>query len=89
MEFSSQNQGVLRNISDQVGLPYRASYTGAQNSGFSDQSLVTPVVTRPAPDTPNVDVTGTLQLTISTRGDALLAGRYSDRITVTITPDAL
>ena len=87
MEFSSQNQGVLRNDRDLVGLPYRASYTGRQGSGFSDQTLVTPFVTRPAPDTPNVDVSGVLQLTIGARSDALLAGRYGDRITVTITPD--
>jgi hypothetical protein len=87
MEFASQNQGFLRNDADTVGLPYRASYTGGQNSGFSDRTLITPFVSRPTPDTPNVDVTGTLQLTIGVRSDALLAGRYSDRITVTITPD--
>jgi hypothetical protein len=87
MEFSSQNQGVLRNAADEIPLPYRATYTGGQGSGFADQSLVTPVRTAPSPDLPNADVTGTLQIRIGARTESLFAGRYSDRITVTITPD--
>ena len=88
MEFSSINQGVLRNDADQVGLPYRASYTGGENSAFADRTLATPFISRPTPATPNVNVSGILQLTIGTRTAGLLSGRYSDRITVTITPDA-
>jgi hypothetical protein len=88
MEFSSENQGVLRNPDDEIALPYRMSYTGGQGSGFTEQSLVTPVRTSPKPDVPNVDVSGTLQIRIGARTEALFAGRYTDRVTVTITPDA-
>jgi len=88
MDFSSENQGLLVNPDDDLGLPYLATYTGGQNSGFAGRSLVTHVITNPTPDTPNVDVSGSIQLMLQARTQPLFAGRYSDRITVTITPEA-
>lgn len=88
LEFSSENQGTLRNPEDEIALPYRASYTGALNSGFADQSLVTPVRTSPNVDAANVDVSGILRVRIAARTESLFAGRYTDRVTVTITPNS-
>jgi hypothetical protein len=90
MEFSSENQGELRNL-DQVepeGLAYLASYTGGDNSAFNLRSLQTPVIATAMPSDADVDVTGFIEIKLQTRSAPLLAGRYTDRITVTITPDA-
>lgn len=88
MVFSSQNQGVLRHSDDALPLPYRATFMGGQGAEFFDQALVTPVTATVDPDLPNAAVTGTLQIRIGARTETLFAGRYSDRITVTITPDS-
>ena len=89
MVFSSENQGVLRNPDDANPLPYLLSYTGGQGTSFVDQTLVTPFQTTAIPDTPNVDVTGILQVRVGLRTGNLFAGRYYDRVTVTITPNGL
>lgn len=89
MEFRSENLGVLRNPSypGDEGLPYQASYTGDQNSGFSLLRLNTTITTNPQPTTANVDIEGYIQLRLDERDAPLFAGAYTDRITVTITPD--
>jgi hypothetical protein len=89
MEFKSENLGVLKNDTapGDTGLPYRASYTGGDNSGFSLLNLDTTVRTNPTPSTPNVDIQGYIQLRLEPRAAPLFAGIYTDRITVTITPD--
>lgn len=89
MEFTSENLGVLRNSGAPAdpGLGYLASYTGGDNSAFSLLRLDTTVTTIPTPSTPNVDIQGYIQLRLEPRSAPLFAGAYTDRITVTITPD--
>lgn len=89
MEFESENLGVLKNNSapGDPGLDYRASYTGGDNSGFALLRLDTTVRTTATPSTPNVDIQGYIQLRLEPRATPLFAGNYTDRITVTITPN--
>lgn len=86
LEFESLNQGTLRNPQDDLPLPYLLSYTGGSSSGFLDQTLSAPVRTSASPDLAATEVSGILQIRIRSRTEALFAGRYSDRISVTIIP---
>jgi hypothetical protein len=87
MEFTSQNRGLLDNPDDDQGLPYLATYTGGENSGFTERSLATPVITNPTATTPGANVSGFIQVTLQPRTLPLFAGGYTDEITVTITPE--
>jgi len=89
LEFRSQNGGVLINPQDTEALHYRVSYSGGGSSGFTSQQLTAPVQASANAGTAFTEMTGTLRLDITPRRTRLIAGRYNDQISVTITPSGM
>jgi hypothetical protein len=89
LEFRSQNGGVLINPQDTKSLGYRVSYTGGGGAGFANQHLTAPVSTGANAGTAFVEMTGKLSIDVVPPPEKLIAGRYNDQISVTITPNGM
>lgn len=89
LTFRSENGGVLINPQDTESLPYSMSYSGAGTSGVSARSLTSPVQVPGVSGQAFAEMTGVISLDITPRRSKLIAGRYNDQISVTITPSGL
>jgi hypothetical protein len=89
LEFRSQNSGVLINPQDTKSLGYKVSFTGAGGPGFANQLLNVPVNATANAGTAFVEMTGQFSIDVQPRPEKLIAGRYNDQISVTITPNGM
>jgi hypothetical protein len=89
LEFTSQNGGVLINPQDTKGLGYLVSYSGGGSPGFTGQPLNAPAHATANGGVAFVEMTGRLTIDVRPRPEKLIAGRYNDQISVTITPNGM
>lgn len=87
LELSSQNNGSLQEPRDPAPLTYSLSLVGTGSSDFADRLLTVPLRIALRPQTAGQAVVGMLRLRLDSRQSTLVAGRYSDRITVTVLPE--
>lgn len=89
LQFRSENGGVLINPQDTESLPFTMSYSGTGTSGVAAKSLSMPVQIPGVSGAAFAEMTGIISLDIVPRRSRLIAGRYNDQISVTITPSGL
>lgn len=86
LEITSLNNGALRAVQDSEPLGYTLSLVGT-GSDFSDRLLNVPLRVRFFPRNAGQTVTGLLRVRLENRQASLVAGRYTDRITITLIPE--
>lgn len=84
--ITSASAGSL--MKDQQAIPYLVSQTGGAGLSFPPVSLGSPLVSN-VPASPAIveGTTGQLRVSIPSRPSNLLAGEYSDTVTIELTPN--